>query len=158
MLLRLLIRVVPQSGNEPRVVRQSKSPDPNQEEEYRRHGLLVAGNEDSPLQFDVNWSALAIDQWLREKFVQPFKYLDARYGVRDGSDETFHYSLVRTYYNKQTLIERVALTGHDLDQAKGTNGRARSTHTVRVGECFALARRITLTRIMLVSFPPSYSS
>ncbi|KAI0740284.1 hypothetical protein C8Q76DRAFT_790753 [Earliella scabrosa] len=47
-------------------------------------------------------------------FPASFEFLDLIYGVRDGTDDKYHWRLVRRSYNKAILYGKSLVDGHDL--------------------------------------------
>lgn len=85
---------------------------------YQEAGLVVDREGDGMPTFHREWSAEAIDSWLRKLFPQPFRYLDVRYGrPRDGE---YHWGLLGRHYGKFISIRRPAINGSDLARQRGT--------------------------------------
>ncbi|KAI0717007.1 hypothetical protein C8Q76DRAFT_795240 [Earliella scabrosa] len=101
-----------------RVVLQSDCvPSTAEEELYREEAIRLLVTEDldgNALAFSADWSTAAFDGYLRRLFPVLFEYLDLAYGVRDGTDDMFHWRMVRRSYTKAILYGKTLVDGRDL--------------------------------------------
>lgn len=104
------------------------------EEELRKYGLyLTKGLDGEQLSFSPDWNTKAIDRWLRSLTGSLFAHLDTVYGVRDGTEGRVHWAILRRERKSLFLIDRIAPSGEDLEEAKGTHGRDWRFYSARFG-------------------------
>ncbi|PIL34478.1 hypothetical protein GSI_03255 [Ganoderma sinense ZZ0214-1] len=117
-------------GNDKVELQSSKPPTGPEEEELRQedvHLLVDEGATGGPLEFSPDWSAQAVDKWLRGIAPKLFQYLDLTFGVRDGANDQFHWRLVRQQNKHVFLYGKELVTGGDLTKCVGGQGRRKET-------------------------------
>ncbi|KAI1782145.1 hypothetical protein LXA43DRAFT_1104658 [Ganoderma leucocontextum] len=120
-------------GNDKVELRSDKPLTGPEEEELRQDGVRLLVDEDAtgrPLEFSPDWSTPAIDKWLRTLAPKLFQYLDVTFGVRDGTDDQYHWRLVRQQHKRVFLFGKELVSGTDLGKCMG--GQARKKETFRL--------------------------
>ncbi|KAJ6552957.1 hypothetical protein B0H19DRAFT_1155328 [Mycena capillaripes] len=112
-------------------LRDNHCPTPAQVEKLLKYHLAVlkAGG-DRPLEFGLEWSQSRIDEWLRELLPLLFEFLDSRYP--DLIPPALHWALLGKDQRTLFVMERDAITGAELDQAKGPAARKFKDHVLRI--------------------------
>ena len=78
-------------------------------------GILAnEGPDKTPLAFSIHWSISTFDHYLRQIYPQLFKYLDLVYGLRDGTDDQYHWQLVRRVHDRVIVYDKTMIDGRDI--------------------------------------------
>ena len=87
-----------------------------------------------PLEFSPDWFTQAIDRWLRSLAPKLFQYLDLTSGVRDGTNDKYHWRLVRQQHKRVFLFGKELVSGSDLSKCIGGQARKKETFRVHIGQ------------------------
>ncbi|PIL29547.1 hypothetical protein GSI_08355 [Ganoderma sinense ZZ0214-1] len=120
-------------GNDQVELRSDKPLPGREEEELHQESIGLLVDQDAaglPLQFSLHWSTEAIDKWLRGKAPKLFQYLDLTFGIRDGTNDQYHWRLVRQQSKRLFLFGKELVNGSDLLKCVG--GQARKKETFRL--------------------------
>ncbi|PIL30826.1 hypothetical protein GSI_06994 [Ganoderma sinense ZZ0214-1] len=80
-----------------------------------------------PEEEELHWSTQAMDKWLRSKAPKLFQYLDLAFGIRDGTDDQYHWRLVRQQSKRVLLFGKELINGSDLLKCVGGQSRKKET-------------------------------
>ena len=108
-----------------------------EEEELCQEGVGLLVDEDSsglPLQFSPDWSTQAIDKWLHALAPKLFEYLEVTFGICDGTNNQYHWRLVRQQHKRVFLFGKELVSGSDLGKCIGGQARKQETFRLHIGE------------------------
>jgi hypothetical protein len=132
---------LPKAGGE---LKEPKAPKAIAEQALKKANLAVFADKSTVLQFSETWSMAAIDEWLRDQFVNMFIWLDARYGRPERGK--YHWALLGKEYSQLYVVDCVGdITGADLASVKGTAGRSAKDCAIRIGEIHLTRNGTALT-------------
>ena len=100
-------------------------------EEFRHYGMLVSEDDEQPIKFLVSWTVKDIDLWLRHLLPKLFEWLDACLGKPD--EGSLHWILLSSERKRYFCLRCTAITGKELDEAKGSSGRKFTAFSVVIG-------------------------
>ena len=108
-----------------------KKPSGQVHETLRHYNLLVSEDSKDDIEFGLDWSADAINAWLRRLLHKLFDWLDAHCGKPAAG--FYHWILLGAAGHQLYVINRPTVTGKVLDEVKGTAGRKWNLFSIVIG-------------------------
>lgn len=99
-------------------------------EDYREHGLVIDEDRGQPLKFGIHWTQDEVDAWFRRLAALQFKWLELRYG--EPAAGVRNWVLAKKSRSHLFALKRQAVTGSELDEAKGTTNRNYKQYTLYI--------------------------
>ena len=111
---------------------------------------MVGADGGNDLKFNIGWSMVNIDQWLRCLLPKPFEWLDACRGILD-----IHWVLLNSDRQNHFVLTWPTITGRELDKVKGVAGRRFTSYSIAIDTLFLILLVSISNNIIIPKLPES---